>query len=213
MRNSANCQPFDCAQGRLPTLRLRSGQAANPSTALRAGCQLTTGIVLAGGTSRRMGRDKRRLRPWGEGGPTLLEHCVHVVGQVCAEVLVVLNDAPAWPQLPARPVADVYPDGGALGGLYSGLAAATHDYALVVACDMPLLNPALLGAMLDLPRDYEALVPRSPRPGLARNRMDVEPLHAIYHKNCLPHLEANGEHGVLWRVLQRHVARHVHVGL
>ncbi len=142
-------------------------------------------VVLAGGLSRRMGQDKRRLRLWGAEGPTLLEHTVAVVGALCPDVVVVLNDPEAWTGLKARLVGDVYPDGGALGGIYSGLAACAHEYALVVACDMPLLNPALLAAMLARPRDYDLLVPRSPRPGAARNNLDVEPLHAIYSKACL----------------------------
>jgi molybdopterin-guanine dinucleotide biosynthesis protein A len=142
-------------------------------------------VVLAGGLSRRMGRDKRRLRLWGEAGPTLLEHTVATVGALCAEVVAVLNDPEAWPELQARLVGDVYPDGGALGGIYSGLAACSHSYALVVACDMPLLSPALLGAMLARPREYDVLVPRSPTPGAARNNLDVEPLHAVYGRACL----------------------------
>ncbi len=148
-----------------------------------------TGVVLAGGLSRRMGTDKRRLRLWGAEGPTLLEHTVQVVGQVCNEVIVVLNDASDWPDLPGHHVPDQYPDGGALGGIYTGLAAANHQYALVVAADMPRLNLALLRAMLSLPRDYDALLPRS-EAGSARNRLNVEPLHAIYCRTCLPAIGA-----------------------
>jgi molybdopterin-guanine dinucleotide biosynthesis protein A len=142
-------------------------------------------IVLAGGLSRRLGQDKRRLRIWGADGPTLLAHTVGLVARLCDEVVVVLNDSEGWPDLPARLVPDAYANGGSLGGIYSGLAAASHDYALAVACDMPFLNAELIGAMLARPRDYDALIPRSPRPGAARNALDLEPLHAIYGKTCL----------------------------
>jgi molybdenum cofactor guanylyltransferase len=152
-------------------------------------------VVLAGGLSRRLGQDKRRLRLWGPQGPTLLEHTVAVVAQVCAEVVVVLNDPEDWGDLPARRVADIYPDGGALGGIYSGLAAATYPYALVVAADMPFLDAHLLGAMLARPRDYDLLVPRSLRPGTARNALDLEPLHAVYGQSCLPAMRAALESG------------------
>ena len=155
----------------------------------------TSAVVLAGGLSRRMGQDKRRLRLWGAEGPSLLEHTVHVVAQLCAEVVVVLNDPGAWGDLPARLVPDVYPDGGALGGIYTGLAAAAHEYALAVACDMPFLSPELLSAMLAHPRDYDVLVPRSPQPGAARNALDVEPLHAIYGKACLEPMRTTLESG------------------
>jgi molybdopterin-guanine dinucleotide biosynthesis protein A len=155
----------------------------------------TSGIVLAGGASSRLGRDKRRLRLWGEGGPTLLEHTVAVLARLCADVVVVLNDADEWPGLPARLVADVAPGGGPLVGIYSGLRAAQRDYARVVAADMPFLNAALRRAMLDRPRDYDALVPRSLRPGAARNTLDAEPLHAIYAKACLEPMRAAIEGG------------------
>src|SRR5262245_5139087 len=142
-------------------------------------------IVLAGGLSRRLGQDKRRLRLWGETQPTLLEHTVSIVAQLTPDVVVVLNDPEAWPDLAARFAVDVYPDGGALGGIYSGLLPARHDYALAVACDMPFLSLELLRAMLLRPRDYDILVPRSLHPGMTRNALDLEPLHAIYNKACL----------------------------
>ncbi|MBV9788845.1 MAG: molybdenum cofactor guanylyltransferase [Chloroflexi bacterium] len=143
-----------------------------------------SGIVVAGGRSRRMGQDKRQLKLWGDSGPTLLQHTVDLVASLCAEVIVVLNDPEAWTQLSARIVPDVYPDGGALGGIYSGLAAATHEHALVIAADMPLLNLELLRWMVAQPRDYDVLVPQLGS-GRARNRLGVESLHAIYSRNCL----------------------------
>jgi molybdenum cofactor guanylyltransferase len=155
----------------------------------------TSAIVLAGGLSRRLGQDKRQLRFWSADGPMLLEYVVGVVARLCADVVVVLNDPDKWHTLPARLVQDVYADGGALGGIYAGLQAAQHEYALAVACDMPFLNAALLGAMLAKPRDYDVLVPRSPQPGAARNALDVEPLHAIYAKTCLAPIQATLESG------------------
>jgi molybdopterin-guanine dinucleotide biosynthesis protein A len=155
----------------------------------------TSAIVLAGGLSRRMGQDKRRLRLWGPDGPSLLAHTVSVVARLCDDVVVVLNDPADWRDLPVRLVPDAYADGGALGGIYTGLAAAAHGYALAVACDMPLLNTDLLAAMLARPRDYDVLVPRSLEPGAARNALDVEPLHAIYSKACLAPMRAALESG------------------
>ncbi len=154
-----------------------------------------SGVVLAGGLSRRLGDDKRRLRLWGEAGPTLLEHAIALVGGLCDDVVVVLNDPSEWPELLARVVPDAYPDGGALGGIYSGLAAARHQHALTVACDMPFLSPTLLGALLARPRDYDVLVPRSLEPGATRNQLGVESLHAIYGKGCLASMRDALEHG------------------
>ena len=142
-----------------------------------------TAVVIAGGRSTRLGQDKRRLRLWGADGPTLLEHTVQVMAAQAADVVVVLNDPEQWPGLPARTVPDLYPNGGPLGGIYSGLAAAVHPYVFAVAGDMPFLNPVLIARMLREPRDYDILVPRVAE-SKARNRLGVETLHAIYGQGC-----------------------------
>jgi molybdenum cofactor guanylyltransferase len=155
----------------------------------------TSAIVLAGGLSRRLGQDKRRLRLWSATGPTLLEYVIGIVARLCTDVVVVLNDPTEWAALPARLVLDVYADGGSLGGIYAGLLATEHEYALAVACDMPFLDAGLLGAMLARPRNYDVLVPRALQPGTARNALDVEPLHAIYAKACRAPIQATLESG------------------
>jgi molybdenum cofactor guanylyltransferase len=134
-------------------------------------------IILAGGQSRRLGFDKRRLRLWGADGPTLLEHTLALVAPLSTEVIVVLNDADAWPNLAARSVPDAYPEAGPLGGLASGMQALHAETALVVACDMPQLEPALLAALSAEPlaADVRCLV---------RPVTGPEPLLALYHRRC-----------------------------
>lgn len=146
-----------------------------------------TGIVLAGGASRRLGVDKALLRLWGANGPTLLEATVQRLADLCDPVMVVADRPRAWPALPAQIVYDVLPGRGALGAIYSGLAAAPTLHALLVACDMPFLNPALLRHMAAQPRDYDVLIPRLPADPQAPpgNPEGVEPLHAIYSRACL----------------------------
>src|SRR4051812_41195912 len=94
-----------------------------------------SGVILAGGRSSRLGEDKRRLRLWGDDGPTMLEHSIEILAPLCTEVIVVLNDAEQWPNLRTKIVADLIPDAGPLSGLMSGLLAATNEYALVIASD------------------------------------------------------------------------------
>jgi molybdopterin-guanine dinucleotide biosynthesis protein A len=89
-------------------------------------------------------------------------------------------------------VRDYYADGGPLGAIYTGLSAAAYSSALVVAADMPLLNPRLLRAMLEYSTGYDALVPRWPRPDAPDHS---EPLHAIYSRACLPTLQGALEQG------------------
>ena len=64
-----------------------------------------------------------------------------------------------------------------MGGIYTGLAASDSFYNLVIACDMPLLNQALLRYMIQVSADFDLVVPR----------VDdmVEPLHAVYSRGCL----------------------------
>jgi len=78
-------------------------------------------------------------------------------------------------------VNDIYPGKGPLGGIYSGLATSDSDYNLVVACDMPFLNQALLQYMIQLSANYDLVVPRWD--GM------VEPLHAVYAKTCQAPIE------------------------
>jgi molybdenum cofactor guanylyltransferase len=151
-------------------------------------------VVVAGGKSQRLGQDKRRLRLWGQRGPTLLEHTIMIMAACCDEVIAVLNDDDDWPDLPARVVPDLLPNGGSLGGIYSGLMAAKHPYSFVVAADMPLLNHQLVAWMANEPCDYDVLVPRLAG-GQARNRLGVESLHAIYGVTCREPMRRQLERG------------------
>lgn len=135
-----------------------------------------SGIVVAGGQSRRLGQDKRRLRL--PSGQTLLEAVVGcLTGLVDDLVVVVATDPEAFPDLPARVIADLRPGSGPLNAIYTGLGAIRHEQAIVVACDLPFLSQPLLRAMLEQPPDYDLLVPRR-----ADGRLEM--LHAIYRQTC-----------------------------
>ena len=136
-----------------------------------------TGIILAGGKSKRLGRDKALL-PWPreESAETLLGHVHAVVASVCDETLVVGNraDLTGFTVVP-----DVSPVKSSLTGLVSGLQAAATPLALAVACDMPFLNGALLSALAAGATDeWDAVAPVV--------RQEPETLHTVYHKRCLP---------------------------
>ncbi len=142
--------------------------------------------ILAGGQSRRMGTDKALLRLTPD-GPTLAERVVAAAGAVADEVLIVANDE-RLQFLGLRTVSDAYPGTGALGGIYSAVAAAAHPHCLVVACDMPFLSPSLLRAMAAEPREYDVCAPYlvvgENRQGGGRGV--YETLHAIYGRAALP---------------------------
>ena len=138
-----------------------------------------TGIVLAGGASRRMGQNKAFLEL---GGKPLIAHVIERMDQVCAEVLVVARDVQPYAGLGARLVEDRFRGVGVLGGLHAGLAAAAHNLALAVGCDMPFLKPALLRAFAGWAEGADVAV--------LRQGEQVEPLHGAYRRTCLPAIEA-----------------------
>ena len=109
-----------------------------------------TGIVLAGGTSRRFGRDK--LEEPIEGEP-MLHRAIHAVAPLCHEILVSVpfdGDAPSTPEdVAAVLVREQRPDEGPLIGLWTALGEASYPLALVVAGDMPFMSGEALGLLVD----------------------------------------------------------------
>ena len=140
-------------------------------------------IVLVGGLSRRFGRDKAAEVV---GGRSLLQHVVDAVSPLAQEVVVVTGRGgfppPVdWP-LPLKLVEDVREGAGALGGLYSGLLAASHPLAVALACDMPLLSLPLLRHLNGLLTDeWDVVMPRW--------HGREEPLHAFYRRTCVLAIE------------------------
>lgn len=154
-------------------------------------------IVLAGGESSRLGRDKAFLEVKGQ---FLIESIIERLRQLSQEVIIVANETDRYEEFEATLVSDVYPGKGALGGIYSGVMRASNSYSLVVACDMPFLNLSLLRYMQTLAVSYDVVIPRI---GHLR-----EALHAIYAKDCLPFMEEQLQQGDL-RII--HFFPHVRV--
>ena len=141
-----------------------------------------SGIVLAGGSSTRMGMDKRFMTIHAQ---PLVVWVIERLRALVDEVIVAALDPTMLDGLAARVVTDVYPGQGVLAGLHAGLTAARSAWAIAVAGDMPLLNPALLRAMMRLAEDSAAdiVVPEW--------RGNLEPLHALYRPSvCAPAAEA-----------------------
>ncbi|HKZ07755.1 MAG TPA: molybdenum cofactor guanylyltransferase [Methylomirabilota bacterium] len=138
-----------------------------------------TGVIQAGGKSTRMGGEPKALLDLG--GRRIVERVLDVVRAATERVLLVTNTPDLYAFLGLPMVPDVFPDGGSLGGIYSGLRAAPGDAAFTVACDMPFLS--LPVARLVLARADEADVV-APRVG-----EQWETLHACYGKACLGPME------------------------
>jgi molybdopterin-guanine dinucleotide biosynthesis protein A len=146
-----------------------------------------TGVIQAGGRSARMGGRPKALMELG--GRPIIERVADVVRAVADDVLIVTNTPDLYASLGLPMVPDAFPDGGSLGGIYSGLRAARGDAAFTVACDMPFLMVEV--ARLVTARAAEADVV-APRVG-AR----WETLHACYGKACLDPMETRLRAGQL----------------
>ncbi|HKS08033.1 MAG TPA: molybdenum cofactor guanylyltransferase, partial [Pyrinomonadaceae bacterium] len=110
-------------------------------------------FILAGGQSRRMGRDKSQL---------LLEN--QTFTDRIAETLLKVTDSVTLvgarePHSRFSSVPDLYPEWGALGGLHAALAASSREWAIVVACDLPFVTADLFNYLASLPDGHEAVVP------------------------------------------------------
>ncbi len=141
-----------------------------------------TCVVLAGGKGLRLGRDKVQETV---DNSNLLQRVLSQLAPFNRDIIIVTAGKKSLPQVNgyqrSRIVTDIYPGKGALGGIYTGLAASDSQYNLVVACDMPFLNQALLRYMMELSADFDLVVPRLGEL--------VEPLHAVYARSCLAHIE------------------------
>jgi molybdopterin-guanine dinucleotide biosynthesis protein A len=139
-----------------------------------------TVAIMAGGKSSRMGTDKAFV-PF-QGRPMIAIVIERVAG-LGAETILITNKPAEYAHLGLPMFGDVLPDHGPLGGIYTAVLRVQHPYVLVVACDMPWLNPALLTYLLDLRHTADIIVPQWDK--------FPEPLHAVYSKACLPAIEAN----------------------
>lgn len=131
------------------------------------------GIVLCGGRSTRMGRPKLSL-PFG--GEVLLQRVVRILDAVVQPVVVVAAPDQELPVLPVDVTVhrDHEEGRGPLAGMAVGLAAlrSTSEAAYVTACDVPLLRPAFVQAIIDRLGDSELAIPRE--------TSFLHPLAAVY---------------------------------
>lgn len=137
-----------------------------------------TGVLLAGGKSRRMGEDKRFILV---GQRTLLERSCAVLCEVFEQVCVVIAQDSSLLRAEVPVIRDLIPDCGSLGGLYTGLRLAKTQHIFLAACDMPFLNPDVIHHMVRL-KDQADIV-------ISRWATRLQPTHAVYGRDCLPVLE------------------------
>lgn len=146
-----------------------------------------SGIILSGGKSSRMGKNKAFIEI--DGVPIIQRIC-NLFKTLFSEILIVTNEAELFQAFEeARIHTDLIPDQGVLGGLYTGIFYASYPYAFCVACDMPFLRGPLIRYLIGKIENYEVVVPKT--------RDGLQPLHAIYSKNCLGPIKKIMEQGKL----------------
>jgi molybdenum cofactor guanylyltransferase len=137
-----------------------------------------TGIILVGGKSRRMGRDKAFLEV---AGRPLFEIILELFQANFARVLLVGGRGERFAGYGHPVVPDIFP-GSSLGGLYTGLRHAETDHVFVASCDLPFPSAEVLRYLCSLKEGFDAVV--------ASTEYGYEPLFALYSKSCLAPIKA-----------------------
>jgi molybdenum cofactor guanylyltransferase len=129
-------------------------------------------VILAGGKSSRMGRDKAWLKV---GGQTLLARQIEIAREIGArEILISGRPGVDYAEFDCRVVKDQWPDAGPLAGIAAALEATTATRLLVLAVDMPNMSAGCLQRLVASCTETTGAVPRV--------NGNIEPLAAVYPK-------------------------------
>lgn len=137
-----------------------------------------TGVILAGGESRRMGSDKSLLPFF---GARFIDHVYRTMAELFEEVIIVTNSPDLYAELPCSKVPDIYYAQGSLAGIHSAVCHASNDRVFVAACDMPFLSPAVVRSLCERAGQADVIIPV--------HEGGAEPLHALYSKRCIAPME------------------------
>ncbi len=131
-------------------------------------------VILTGGGSRRMGRDKAMLPI---SGKTMLQHLIDKYSASLGEVAVSVNQKGRFSFAGARELVDRYPDMGPLNGLVSAFEESSEDMVFMTGTDLPFGDPELVKRLAELMGEADACVMR-------RGKKGFEPLFALYRRPC-----------------------------
>lgn len=143
--------------------------------------QEVTGIILAGGASSRMGKDKGLCEFRGK---ALIDYSIEVLTPLCEKILISSNNIVEYQKFGYQVVIDEYKNIGPIGGIYSSLRKSTTIQNLIISCDTPFLNTQLFEYILANSDNYEIVVPE-------HGNSFIEPLAAYYSSDIIPRLESS----------------------
>jgi len=135
-------------------------------------------FLLAGGQSKRLGYDKALIEI---GGERLIDIIIRKLTEVFPVVFLITTPQHNYHDIGAKKIFDIIPNKGSLGGIYTGLVNSRTSHNFFFACDMPFINGDLIRFMVRKKLDYDVLIPLTEK--------GLQPLHAIYSKACIPHME------------------------
>ncbi len=143
-----------------------------------------TGVILAGGTNSRLPGKKKTFHQ--VGGASMFQRLYQLFNRLFDETLIVVNDPGDFADWDIEVVTDISPLRCALAGLHAGLFYASHPFAYVSACDVPFASEAVIRHAVGLAKPgTHVVIPRTPD--------GLEPLSAVYSRDCIPLIEENLE--------------------
>jgi molybdopterin-guanine dinucleotide biosynthesis protein A len=142
------------------------------------------GVILAGGKSSRFGTNKALAL---HQGLPLVQGIARRLAPLFAETLLVTNTPEEYAFLGWPMTGDRFPDCGPMAGIQAALAAIRQPAAFICACDMPLVEAALVRHLCARRADYDVVLP-----WLAGG---PEPLYAVYSRKALPRIEESLDQG------------------
>lgn len=138
-------------------------------------------VILCGGQSKRIGTNKAFLKI---GDKSFIEALINKLCKLFKGIIISTKDAVLYRQLKSSRVMiarDKSKVLGSLVGIYSALKKSPTKYIFVIAVDMPIIKTGLIKRLLNNYKGYDVVVPKT--------RKGLEPLCAIYSKECLPFIE------------------------
>lgn len=143
-----------------------------------------TGIILAGGESKRMGSDKG-LKVLN--GKPMVNYVIDLLEGLNIPILIVANND-RYTQFGYTVIKDQYKNKGPLGGIHAGISASETEINLILGCDAPFLDGGIISKLMD---DYKNPIT------IAKFQNRIYPLIGLYNKSVLPELENAIEKDVL----------------
>lgn len=139
-----------------------------------------TSIILAGGASSRTSEYKAFIK---FGYKMLIEMVIEKLKPLFEDIIIIANQPDKYQSFGLKIIKDIIPNKGPLAGLYTGLTVSKSIYNFIVSCDMPFLCPELIEYIKKQINGYDIIIPKT--------TTRIEPLHAIYSKDCLTAIEKN----------------------